>query len=187
MKNLTKFCFLKVPKTISFFYFKKRNLIIFKSFRKKRFVKINPKLTFLVIKDKILVFVNSVEKLSTAKIKFFNSLKNIIVSCFKELLTETELNFFGKLQLIGVGFKILETTYNNILMLKLGYSHSIYIKLNLKVELLKNIKLLVKSDSYITAKRLLSKIRLLKLPEPYKGKGIFFNKEKISLKDGKKN
>ena len=72
-------------------------------------------------------------------------------------------------------------------MLKLGYSHSVYIKLNLKVELLKNIKLLVKSDSYITAKRLLSKIRLLKLPEPYKGKGIFFNKEKISLKDGKKN
>ena len=47
-------------------------------------------------------------------------------------------------------------------------------------------KLSVYGHSYQQITSTASQIRLNKIPEPYKGKGILYENEKIKLKEGKK-
>lgn len=94
-----------------------------------------------------------------------------------------------EMELIGVGFRATAT--GQVLELSLGYSHAIYIKLppEVKVEAKteRNKAPLIILESY--DKQLLgqvcAKIRSLRKPEPYKGKGIKFVGEVIRRKSGK--
>ncbi len=97
--------------------------------------------------------------------------------------------FMKKLELVGVGYRA--TNQGQILELALGYSHPIHIELpaEIKVEAVTDRK----SNPIITLesadKQLLgqvcAKIRSLRKPEPYKGKGIKFVGEQIRRKAGK--
>lgn len=94
-----------------------------------------------------------------------------------------------QMELIGVGYRATAT--GQVLELSLGYSHAIYIKLpqEVKVEakMERNKAPLITLSSY--DKQLLgqvcAKIRSLRKPEPYKGKGIKFVGEVIRRKSGK--
>ncbi|MDH3005157.1 MAG: 50S ribosomal protein L6, partial [Candidatus Shikimatogenerans sp. JK-2022] len=77
------------------------------------------------------------------------------------------------------------------LILNLGYSHKIVFhvcnKINIKVDNIKGNNPII--NLYSIDKQLLgivaSKIRSLKKPDPYKGKGIRYKNEKIIIKTGK--
>lgn len=94
-----------------------------------------------------------------------------------------------KLELVGVGYRAQSS--GQILELSLGYSHPIHIKMppEIKVEAVTDRK----SNPVITIesidKQLLgqvcAKVRSLREPEPYKGKGIRFVGEVIRRKAGK--
>ena len=94
-----------------------------------------------------------------------------------------------KMELVGVGYRAISN--GQILELSLGYSHAIHIELpkEIKVEAVTDRK----SNPIITLesidKQLLgqvcAKIRSLRKPEPYKGKGIRFVGEVIRRKAGK--
>jgi large subunit ribosomal protein L6 len=73
-------------------------------------------------------------------------------------------------------------------MFKLGYSHSLYFKIpeQLIIFCLKFTKLFIYGNSYQNVTQIASLIRSYKKPEPYKGKGILYETEKILLKEGKK-
>jgi large subunit ribosomal protein L6 len=94
-----------------------------------------------------------------------------------------------EMELVGVGYRATST--GQVLELALGYSHAIYIKLpkEIKVEAKteRNKNPLITLESY--DKQLLgqvcAKIRSLRKPEPYKGKGIKFVGEVIRRKSGK--
>nr|AVR57507.1 ribosomal protein L6 [Entomoneis sp.] len=177
---------IKIPNNISIFYFKTQNIIIFKTKSKKRFLMVDPRLNFLILKNRILVFINSLTKISNTVKKQLISLKKTIFSFFKHFLIEIQINLYSKLKLIGIGYKIFKTNYDGILSFKLGYSHSIYFKPNLKTFILKATKLFIVGNLYQNSTKVLSLIRTLKVPEPYKGKGILYENEKITLKEGKK-
>ena len=93
------------------------------------------------------------------------------------------------LELVGVGYRA--TSAGQVLELALGYSHPIHIELpsEIKVEAVTDRK----SNPVITLetadKQLLgqvcAKIRSLRSPEPYKGKGVRFVGEVIRRKAGK--
>jgi len=51
---------------------------------------------------------------------------------------------------------------------------------------LKNNKLFLIGNSSIFLTQVAALIRSYKIPEPYKGKGILYMSEKITLKEGKK-
>ncbi len=97
--------------------------------------------------------------------------------------------FVKKLELVGVGYRA--TNQGQILELALGYSHPIHLQLpaEIKVEAVTDRK----SNPIITLesadKQLLgqvcAKIRSLRKPEPYKGKGVKFVGEQIRRKAGK--
>merc|ERR1712238_179016 len=108
----------------------------------------------------------------------------------RQALTNTSTNYCKKLKLFGVGYKVLliKQLKENILHLKLGYSHSVYFKLpkNLSIEITKKNFLFLSGNSLEEVSSTAAAIRKLKLPEPYKGKGILYVDEKIQLKIGKK-
>lgn len=94
-----------------------------------------------------------------------------------------------EMELVGVGYRA--TTTGQVLELALGFSHAIYIKLpsEIKVEAKsernKNPLIILESCDKQLLGQVCAKIRSLRKPEPYKGKGIKFVGEIIRRKSGK--
>ena len=94
-----------------------------------------------------------------------------------------------KMELIGVGFKAANT--GNILDLALGYSHNIIFEIpkELKVatEQLKgqNPTITLEGTDRQLLGQVAAKIRSLRKPEPYKGKGVRYAGEVVRKKAGK--
>ena len=93
------------------------------------------------------------------------------------------------LELVGVGFKA--SHQGNLLDLSLGYSHNIVVEIpkELKVstgqEKGKNPKVVLSSVDKQLLGQVAAKIRSLRKPEPYKGKGVKFEGEVLRRKAGK--
>jgi len=94
-----------------------------------------------------------------------------------------------EMELVGVGYRANST--GQVLELALGFSHAIYIKLpdevkvETKSERNKNPLVILESDDKQLLGQVCAKIRSLRKPEPYKGKGIKFVGEFIRRKSGK--
>ena len=92
-------------------------------------------------------------------------------------------------ELIGVGYKA--DAQNNILELSLGYSHNIFMELPKEVKVTtvnergKPPTIILESIDKHLIGHVAAKIRSLRKPEPYKGKGIRFKDEVIRKKAGK--
>jgi large subunit ribosomal protein L6 len=92
-------------------------------------------------------------------------------------------------ELVGVGYKASHN--GQLLELSLGYSHGIFfevpqeIKLDTLTERGKNPKIIMESHDKQLLGQVAAKIRSLRKPEPYKGKGIRFAGEVIRRKAGK--
>ena len=97
--------------------------------------------------------------------------------------------FEKKMELVGVGYKA--TSQGNILDLSLGYSHNIIVEvpneLTVSAEQLKGQNPIITisgSDKQLVG-AVCAKIRSLRKPEPYKGKGVRFVGEIVRKKAGK--
>lgn len=94
-----------------------------------------------------------------------------------------------EMELVGVGYRATAT--GQVLELSLGFSHAIYIqlpreiKVEAKTERNKNPLILLESADKQLLGQVCAKIRSLRKPEPYKGKGIKFVGEQIRRKSGK--
>ncbi|MCF6341770.1 MAG: 50S ribosomal protein L6 [Bacteroidales bacterium] len=92
-------------------------------------------------------------------------------------------------ELVGVGYKA--DAKGQLLDLSLGYSHHIYMELpaEVKVETItergKNPVIKLSSIDKQLIGQVAAKIRSLRKPEPYKGKGIKFQGEELRKKPGK--
>lgn len=93
------------------------------------------------------------------------------------------------LELVGVGYKA--SNQGNLLDLSLGYSHNIIFEvpkeLKVATETLKgqNPKITLESIDKQLLGQVAAKIRGLRKPEPYKGKGVKYSDEVIRRKAGK--
>ena len=92
-------------------------------------------------------------------------------------------------ELVGVGYKA--SNQGQLLELGLGYSHNIFIELpkEVKVETVtergKNPLIILESHDKQLIGQVAAKIRSMRKPEPYKGKGVKFQGEVIRRKAGK--
>ena len=93
------------------------------------------------------------------------------------------------LELVGVGFKA--SNQGNVLDLSLGYSHNIIFEVpkELKVatatEKGQNPKIMIEGVDKQLLGQVAAKIRGLRKPEPYKGKGVKYSTETVRRKAGK--
>jgi large subunit ribosomal protein L6 len=106
---------------------------------------------------------------------------------FQKQLLGISLNFVIKLNLIGIGFRI-ESIENQIIKLKLGFSHQVFVIVPPYINVCapKKTILILSSINEHFLKQFYSKLRLLKIPDIYKGKGILYKGQKLILKPGKK-
>ena len=106
-------------------------------------------------------------------------------SHIKNMIKGVTVGFQKKLIVEGIGFK--SDVKGAKLDLALGFSHPISIEIpaGLKVTAEKNI-ITISGVSNEMVGGFASKIRALKKPEPYKGKGIRYDGEVIRRKQGKK-
>ncbi|RKD91195.1 50S ribosomal protein L6 [Mangrovibacterium diazotrophicum] len=94
-----------------------------------------------------------------------------------------------KLELVGVGYRA--ENQGQLLDLVLGYSHHTYLELpaEVKVEAVtdkrSNPTVTLKSCDKQLIGQVAAKIRSLRAPEPYKGKGVKFAGEQLRRKAGK--
>jgi large subunit ribosomal protein L6 len=94
-----------------------------------------------------------------------------------------------ELELVGVGFKA--ANQGNILDLALGYSHNIIfevpkeLKVSTTTEKGQNPKIFLESSDKQLLGAVAAKLRSLRKPEPYKGKGVKYSDEVVRRKAGK--
>jgi large subunit ribosomal protein L6 len=116
------------------------------------------------------------------------ALQGTATALIKQTYVGLRSGFRIQLKLVGVGYKV-KIEFGFILTLKLGYSHvvSIIIPVGLKVTCFKKSVISIFGSDKQQVNNFAAVIRAYKKPEPYKGKGILYQNEKISLKEGKRS
>ena len=110
-------------------------------------------------------------------------------SLINNMITGVTTGYKTQQELVGVGYKA--ATDGQILDLTLGYSHHIYmeipkeVKVKAETEKGKNPIITLESVDKQLIGQVAAKIRSLRKPEPYKGKGIKFVNEVLRKKAGK--
>lgn len=159
------------------------NLVTVKGPKGELQQQVDKKITVKVEENQIFVSRSTEEKDHKSKHGLYRSLLNNMVLGVTEGYTIQQ-------ELVGVGYRA-EVKGSNRLELSLGYSHDIYIQMPAEVKV--EAKTERRSNPVITLtsidKQLIgevaAKIRSLRPPEPYKGKGIKFVGEQLRRKAGK--
>lgn len=101
------------------------------------------------------------------------------------MVTGVTKGFERKLDILGVGFK--GEVKGKMLVLALGYSHPVEFPFpeGITIEVEKGTKLTVKGFDRQVVGETASRLRQLRLPDSYKGKGVRYEGEHIKLKAGK--
>jgi large subunit ribosomal protein L6 len=94
--------------------------------------------------------------------------------------------FEKKLNLVGVGFRA--AAQGNKLNLQIGFSHPVAKEMpaGIKVECPTQTEIVIKGADRQAVGQIAAEVRAIRPPEPYKGKGIRYSDEKVSLKETKK-
>jgi len=138
---------------------------------------------------KIIIHKNSIELKNKYEVNF-EELELQLYNEIKTKLFNITTILRKKLVLFGIGFRCW--TYKasngfNCIILKVGFSRDIVIKIPhiIKVICLKPTLILLKSIDKLKLSQFVCFLRLLREPDAYKGKGIQYVNEKITLKLGK--
>jgi len=91
-----------------------------------------------------------------------------------------------KLELVGVGFRA--QLQGKTLNLTLGFSHPVNFPVpeGISIETPSQTEIIVKGVDRQKVGQVAAEIRAVRPPEPYKGKGVRYAGEQITLKEGKK-
>jgi large subunit ribosomal protein L6 len=94
--------------------------------------------------------------------------------------------FERRLALVGVGFRA--QAQGQKLNLQVGYSHPVVKEMpaGIKVECPTQTEIVIKGSDRQVVGQIAAEVRAIRPPEPYKGKGIRYAEEKVSLKETKK-
>ncbi|BBA85250.1 50S ribosomal protein L6 [endosymbiont of Sipalinus gigas] len=114
------------------------------------------------------------------------SYSGTVNSLIKNMIIGVTIGFRKKLIIKGIGYKF--DIKDNLLVLSLGYSHLIKYRLDkkIKVEFHSQSELILYSIDKQLLGKVASEIKYFKIPDPYKGKGIYYHNEKIKLKESNK-
>jgi large subunit ribosomal protein L6 len=132
------------------------------------------------LKDKHLV----VEADSSAE--GLNAIAGATRAHLANMVTGVSKGYEKKLELVGVGYRA--AVQAKTLTLTLGYSHLINYAVpeGVTIETPSQTEIVVKGVDCQRVGQTAAEIRGFRPPEPYKGKGVKYSDEKISLKEAKK-
>lgn len=138
---------------------------------------------------KVEVKDGSVELTRASESKDDRSKHGLYRSLINNMVIGVSEGYRKELELVGVGYRA--SNQGQVLELALGFTHPVFIllpkevKLETKSERNKNPLILLDSCDKQLIGQVCAKIRSLRMPEPYKGKGVRFVGEQIRRKSGK--
>ena len=157
-------------------------MVTVKGAKGELYQKIDPNITVEVKEGSIFVKRNTEQKDHKAKHGLYRSLLNNMVEGVSK-------GYQKQLELVGVGFRA--ANQGQILELALGFSHPIVFELPEEIKVTtvsergKNPIITLESYDKQLIGHVAAKIKSLRKPEPYKGKGVRFVGEYIRRKAGK--
>ncbi len=115
-----------------------------------------------------------------------NALLGTWMNILSNILYGLSRGFHTNLLLSGVGFRAQKK--DNAIEFKLGYSHLVNLDNdpNVKLDIFKNTSLHLHGCSKEQVGNFAARIKHLRLPDAYKGKGIRMRGDNLRLKEGKK-
>jgi large subunit ribosomal protein L6 len=134
---------------------------------------------------KVTVSDNEIKVERPSDHKFHRSLHGTTRSVVSNMVSGVTAGFEKSLELVGVGYRANKS--GNKLVLNVGYSHPVEIvpEPGIEFEVPSNTKIIVKGIDKELVGATAAKIRSVREPEPYKGKGIKYEGERIIRKEGK--
>jgi large subunit ribosomal protein L6 len=117
--------------------------------------------------------------------KLHRSLHGTTRSVINNMVSGVTEGFTKSLDLVGVGYRANKA--GNKLVLNVGYSHPVEIvpENGIEFDVPSNTKIIVKGIDKELVGATAAKVRSVREPEPYKGKGIKYEGERILRKEGK--
>ncbi|HXH19395.1 MAG TPA: 50S ribosomal protein L6 [Chitinophagales bacterium] len=158
------------------------NVVKVKGPKGELFERINPEMKIKLEDGKVLVERPTDQKRHKALHGLYRTLINNMVEGVSK-------GYEKKLELVGVGFRANARGQN--LEISVGYSHPIVIMLPKEIKLTatqekgQNPTVILQSADKQLLGEVAAKIRSIRPPEPYKGKGIKYSDEHIRRKAGK--
>ncbi|CAM3762312.1 MULTISPECIES: 50S ribosomal protein L6 [Paenibacillus] len=117
--------------------------------------------------------------------KLHRSLHGTTRSVVSNMVNGVTEGFSKNLELVGVGYRASKS--GDKIVLNVGYSHPVEItpEAGIEFEVASNTKITVRGIDKERVGAYAAKIRSVREPEPYKGKGIKYEGERIIRKEGK--
>jgi large subunit ribosomal protein L6 len=117
--------------------------------------------------------------------KNHRSLHGLTRTLLSNMVEGVTKGFSKALDINGVGYRAAKQGQN--LLLTMGYSHPVEIKplAGIEFDVPANNKIIVKGTDKQAVGQMAAQVRAVREPEPYKGKGIKYEKEIIRRKAGK--
>jgi large subunit ribosomal protein L6 len=117
--------------------------------------------------------------------KLHRSLHGTTRSVIANMVSGVTEGFSKTLELVGVGYRANKT--GDKLVLNVGYSHPVEIapEKGIEFEVPVNTKIIVRGIDKERVGETAAQVRAVREPEPYKGKGIKYEGERILRKEGK--
>lgn len=118
--------------------------------------------------------------------RFARAMAGTTRSLISNMVTGVSAGFERKLELVGVGYRA--QAQGRKLNLTLGFSHPVSYEVpeGVTVETPTQTEILVKGIDRQRVGQVAAELRRFRPPEPYKGKGVRYSDERISLKEAKK-
>jgi len=115
-----------------------------------------------------------------------NAMSGTLRQLVNNMVVGVTKGFEKKLNLVGVGYKA--QAQGAKLNLAVGYSHPVNIEMpaGIKVETPAPTEIIIKGADRQRVGQIAAEIRAVRPPEPYKGKGIRYADERITIKETKK-
>ena len=115
-----------------------------------------------------------------------NAMSGTMRALVANMVSGVTKGFERKLTLVGVGFRA--QAQGAKLNLQVGFSHPVVkdMPAGIKVECPTQTEILIKGSDRQAVGQIAAEVRAIRPPEPYKGKGIRYADEKVSLKETKK-
>ncbi|GIP19546.1 50S ribosomal protein L6 [Paenibacillus montaniterrae] len=117
--------------------------------------------------------------------KLHRSLHGTTRSIIANMVTGVTEGFKKNLELVGVGYRVNKS--GEKITLNVGYSHPVEFspEKGIEFEVVGTTKITVHGIDKERVGQIAAEIRSVRLPEPYKGKGIKYENERIIRKEGK--
>jgi large subunit ribosomal protein L6 len=115
-----------------------------------------------------------------------NAMSGTMRALVNNMVNGVTKGFEKKLSLVGVGFRA--QAQGAKLNLQIGFSHPVVkdMPAGIKVETPTQTEIVIKGADRQAVGQIAAEVRAIRPPEPYKGKGIRYADERVSLKETKK-